>query len=134
MKENYTFPAELDFNEEGFINLSFPDIQEAYTSVEIGDDYISAAQEVLALALRDRLDMKEDIPEPSLDIEPDEGKKIVFVNIWMPYHTKNVKEVYVKKTLTIPAWLDVLAKESQINFSAVLVEGLKARLGLDRTV
>ena len=128
MKENYTFPAELDFNEEGFINLSFPDIQEAYTSVEIGEDYISAAQEVLALALRDRLDMKEDIPEPSLDIEPDEGKKIVFVNIWMPYHTKNVKEVYVKKTLTIPAWLNNAAQKKNINFSQVLKEALIAKV------
>ena len=130
MKENYTFPAELDFSEKGVINLSFPDIEEAYTCVETGEDYISAAQEVLALALKDRLDMKEDSPDPSLDIEPGAGKKIVYVNVWMPYHTKNVKEVYVKKTLTIPAWLDELAKESKINFSAVLVEGLKARLGV----
>ena len=93
MKENYTFPAELDFSEKGVINLSFPDIEEAYTCVETGEDYISAAQEVLALALKDRLDMKEDIPDPSLDIEPGAGKKIVYVNVWMPYHTKNVKEV-----------------------------------------
>ena len=49
MKENYTFPAELDFSEKGVINLSFPDIEEAYTCVETGEDYISAAQEVLAL-------------------------------------------------------------------------------------
>ena len=81
MKENYTFPAELDFSEKGFINLSFPDIQEAYTCVEAGEDYISAAQEVLALALKGRLEMREEIPDPSLDIEPGEGKKIVFVNI-----------------------------------------------------
>ena len=131
MKENYTFPALLDFNDEGFINVSFPDLPEAITCVETGDDYITAAQEALALVIKDRLDTKDDIPEPSLDIEPEVGQKVVFINIWLPYHRKNVKEVYVKKTLTIPAWLDVLARESQINFSAVLVEGLKAKLGFN---
>jgi predicted RNase H-like HicB family nuclease len=80
MKENYTFPAELDFSEKGVINLSFPDIEEAYTCVETGEDYISAAQEVLALALKDRLDMKEDIPDPSLDIEPDQGCLLSYLN------------------------------------------------------
>lgn len=130
MKENYTFPAILDFNEIGVINLSFPDLPEAFTFVEQGEDYITAAQEVLALAIKDRLDSNEDIPEPSLDIESEENQKLVYINIWMPYHRKKVKEIYVKKTLTIPVWLDALAKESQINFSAVLVDGLKERLGL----
>lgn len=130
MKENYTFPAILDFSEKGVINLSFPDLPEAFTFVEKGEDCINAAQEVLALAIKDRLDSNEDIPEPSLDIESDEDQKVVYINIWMPYHRKKVKEIYVKKTLTIPAWLDALAKESQINFSAVLVDGLKERLGL----
>lgn len=132
MKENYTFPAILDFSEKDVINLSFPDIPEAFTFVETGEDYITAAQEVLALALKDRSDTNEDIPEPSLDIELEDDQKVVYINIWMPYHGKNVKEVYVKKTLTIPAWLDILAKENQINFSAVLVEGLKEKLGLNK--
>ena len=132
MKENYTYPAVLDFSEKGVINLSFPDLPEAFTYVEMGEDYINAAQDVLALTLKDRIDSNENIPEPSLDISSEDGNRIVFINIWMPYHTKNVKEVYVKKTLTIPAWLDLLAKESQINFSSVLVEALKAKLGLNR--
>ena len=35
-----------------------------------------------------------------------------------------------QKTLTIPQRLDLLAKEKNINFSAVLVNGLKQELGL----
>ena len=132
MKENYTFPAVLDFSEEGVINLSFPDLPEAFTFVKTGGDYITAAQEVLALALKDRSDSNEIIPEPSLEIITESNQKVVYINIWMPYHGKNVREVYVKKTLTIPAWLDLLAKENQINFSAVLVEGLKEKLGLNK--
>jgi len=36
----------------------------------------------------------------------------------------------VKKTLTIPKWLDREATKSHINFSRVLQEALKERLGI----
>jgi post-segregation antitoxin (ccd killing protein) len=38
------------------------------------------------------------------------------------------KEVYVKKTLTIPMSLDIRARENNINFSATLVKGIKDEL------
>lgn len=37
----------------------------------------------------------------------------------------------VKKTLTIPKWLNKAAEENNINFSSVLKEGLKEKLGID---
>jgi hypothetical protein len=48
----------------------------------------------------------------------------------MPYFRNIEKVVYVKKTLTIPKWLDEMAKQQNINFSATLVKGLKNRLGI----
>ena len=36
----------------------------------------------------------------------------------------------VKKTLTIPAWLNTLAEKDNINFSQILQEGLKKHLGI----
>ena len=36
----------------------------------------------------------------------------------------------VKKTLSIPSWLNAQAEQAGINFSAVLQEALKARLGI----
>jgi len=35
---------------------------------------------------------------------------------------------YVKKTLSIPYWLNVAAEKEHINFSGVLQESLRARL------
>ena len=49
----------------------------------------------------------------------------------MPYFRQIQKTIYVKKTLTIPKWLDEMAKEKNVNFSAILVKGLKAELGID---
>ena len=72
-------------------------------------------------------------PEPSrLDqIVTEEGEKLVYVHLWMPYFRQIQKVIYVKKTLTIPKWLDEMAKEKNVNFSAILVKGLKAELGID---
>lgn len=44
---------------------------------------------------------------------------------------KSDKYKAVKKTLTIPKWLDELATEQQINFSHALQEALKEKLGLN---
>ena len=51
------------------------------------------------------------------------------IDVSMPVVRSRVKNVSVKKTLTIPAWLNMAAEEAHVNFSQVLQEGLKARLG-----
>jgi hypothetical protein len=40
------------------------------------------------------------------------------------------KKGTVKKTLTIPRWLDEIATEYDINFSQVLTEALREKLGV----
>ena len=42
-----------------------------------------------------------------------------------------LKEIYVKKTVTIPQWLDILAKGKKVNFSAAMVRGIKEELGIE---
>ena len=132
MKDNYTFPVIIDFSEPGLVILEFPDFENLVTEADDESDYITEAQDCLALHLADLEDNGDEIPEPSRaeDISLNEKQKLVYINIWMPYHRSTQKVVYTKKTLTIPVWLDMLAKQSNINFSEVLVEGLKKRLGL----
>lgn len=132
MSNNYTYPAIIDYNEEGFINITFPDFQYAYTCVQRDEDYITAAQEVLALAIIDIEESNGNLPGQTSaeEIVLEENQKLVYINVWMPYHRTQVKVVYVKKTLTIPTWIDQLAKANNINFSATLVEALKEKLSL----
>ena len=42
----------------------------------------------------------------------------------IPKHGNSVKEVYVKKTLTIPKWLNEAACSMGLNFSQILQEAL----------
>ena len=133
MQENYTYPAVLDINEPGFVNITIPAFQ-AVTAVEAGEDPVAAAQDLLTLEILDREETGAALPPADGEVTAAAGQRIVYVNVWMPYHRSKVKEVYVKKTLTIPAWLDMLAKENNLNFSATLTEALKEKLHLSRDV
>lgn len=133
MNENYTFPVVLDKNEPGFINIYFPDFDMGVTSVEVGEDPIEEAQSWLAITISELVDEGKEVPNPSSpdQISAEANQTIVFVNVWLPYHRSKEKIVYIKKTLTIPSYLDILAKESNINFSETLSNALKEKLGLN---
>ncbi len=130
MTDNYTYPAIISENELGGKDIRFPDFNDATTCTS--GNVIETAQDFLALVISDYEDCKKKVPRVQQEYVLEEGQQLIYINVWMPYHRTKMKEVYVKKTLTIPAWLDVLAKENNVNFSAVLVKGLKEHLGLER--
>jgi len=131
MKDNYTYPAIFDYSEKGVINISFPDFPEAYSCAENDQEAIEYAQDILALTIRDYEETGRAIPQSSCDYQVNKKQKLIYINVWMPYHRSKIKEEYVKKTLTIPQWLNLLALQNNINFSSVLVQGLKKELHLD---
>lgn len=128
MKENYTYPVLIEEHEDNVI-LIFPSFNYLATETGPDKDFIKAAQEVIALQIIDAEDEGKEIPQyynGNVDIK--EGQKLIYVNVWMPYHRTLTKTVYVRKNITIPAWIDELAKESGINFSETLTEALKHKL------
>lgn len=133
MRENFVYPIKVK-KEDGVFLITFPDFPGQMTDAADESEVIRSAQEVLALCIIDNENQEKENPEPSQesDIPLEEGEKVVYVHLWMPYFRNVTKEIYVKKTLTIPQWLDLLAKEKNINFSAVLVNGLKQELGIER--
>ena len=58
------------------------------------------------------------------------GGFVNVITVDVEEYAKSHFEKSVKKTLTIPAWLNQAALAQNINFSQVLQEGLKARLHL----
>ena len=129
LKQNYVYPVIIK-EEDGAFNAEFPDFPEQMTCDDTEEGIIQSAQEVLALCIIQNEDEGVENPEPSgLEELADVEGKVVYVNVWVPYFRKLQKEVYVKKTLTIPQWIDILAKEKNVNFSAILVKGLKQELG-----
>lgn len=126
MKENYVFPAKFTETNQGHIDIMFLDFPEIIAQADSMEDAVRAAQEALALTIIAYCDENRDIPEPT-----PARTDAVYIHIWMPLYKNKAKEVYVRKSVTIPEWLDILAKESSINYSAALVKGIKAELGIE---
>lgn len=131
MKENYIYPVILQKEEEMYL-VTFPDFPGQMTEANTEEEAVVAAQEVLALCIIDNEDLGKENPEPKKqeDITLEEGQKLIYLHMWMPYFRQVQKIVYVKKTLTIPKWIDEMAKTKNINFSSVLLKGLKKELGI----
>lgn len=131
VKENYIYPIVLHREREGYL-ISFPDFPDQMTDAETEEQAIKAAQEVLALCINNNEDMGKEPPKLKKpeEIILGEDEKLIYVHLWMPYFRHVQKVIYVKKTLTIPKWLDEMAKKKKLNFSAILVKGLKKELGI----
>ena len=127
------YPAVFHKAEEGGFWISFPDLPECFTE---GDDMKQAyemAVEALGLALVNRKEEKEEIPMPS-EIDKIQNEEGIFVVIEfdMQEYLRKHNAKAVKKTLSIPQWLNEEATAMGINFSQVLQEALMNKLNIGR--
>ena len=130
MNSNLTvFPAIFTYDGK-YYNVDFIDLKGCST---FGDSIQSAyemAQEAMGLFLDDLTNF----PEPSFDIKNvslNENQFITFVSINMDDFRKKYDSKAIKKTLTIPNWLNNLSEKNNLNFSQILQEALKEKLGID---
>lgn len=130
MQNKYIYPAIFDFDEDG-ITVTFPDLPGCITCGDTQEDALKNAKEVLELYMYSLEEDNEYIPQPSniLNIEVENTQVIVLVDIWMVPVRDEMKNKCIKKTLTIPKWLNDLAIENNVNFSAILQSALKEYLG-----
>ena len=119
------YPAVFHKAEEGGYWVTFPDLPECITEGDNMEESYQMAVEALGLALTERMKDKEEIPEASdiEDIKDEDGVTVVVQFDMEEYNRKAVK-----KTLTIPEWLNERALEMNVNFSQVLQEALMDRV------
>lgn len=124
------YPALFHKAEEGGFWVSFPDLPECLSE---GDDIGQAyemAVDALGLALTSREETGEVIPVPSQPdvINSDEDSFLVVIEFDMAAYKKRTNSRAVKKTLSIPEWLNEEAVARGVNFSQVLQEALINKL------
>ncbi len=87
-------------------------------------------EDVLAFTLYDYEREQRTIPQPSQasDLSLKEGEFINFIACDTIEYRKKQNKKMVKKTLTIPEWLNEAATERNINFSQALQEALVAKI------
>lgn len=125
----YIYPA--IFTKEGeFYTVRFPDLENCYTQGDNLQDAYEMAEDVLCLMLYNLEEEKAKIPAASETFEIKAGEN-EFVSL-VACDTLEYRQLYdnraVKKTLTIPAWLNTMSEREGINFSAVLQSALKSEL------
>ena len=128
----YTYPAIFTLEDGGLYSVDFPDIKGCYTSGENLADAIYMAQDVLAYALFDLEREGAVIPIPSniLEVEHEANEFVNYIACDTLKYRKLHNNKAVKKTLTIPEWLNESAMEMGINFSQVLQEALLQRVNI----
>ncbi len=125
------YPALFHKAEEGGFWISFPDIPECLTEGDNMDDAYNMAIDALGLCLADMEKNNIPFPAPSpVDkITVDADALLVVIEFDMLAYKKRTSSKSVKKTLTIPAWLNEQAIQLNINFSQVLQDALIEKVG-----
>ena len=112
--------------------IFFPDIKKGATQGDDIADGIVMAEDFLVSALCKMEDMGEEHPKPS-DISSlalQEGDVATFISVDVAEYRRRTENKFIKKTLTIPSWLNALAEDSRINFSQTLQQALKEKLNV----
>ncbi len=133
MKNRYIYPAVIRFEDNSYI-VNFPDIENCFTFGVNYEDAIDSARDVLELCL---YDMEKDglfIPEasPLNSIKLGANESIVLIEVWMIPVRDKMENRSVKKTLTIPKWINDIGIENDLNFSQLLQAAIKERLGINK--
>lgn len=132
MMNKLFYPAIFHKAEEGGYWITFPDIPECMTQGEDMQHAYEMAIEALGLAITSRETDNVEIPiatEPC-DIELSKDEFCVVIEFDMLAYKKRTNSKAVKKTLSIPEWLNEEATSLGINFSQVLQEALMQKIGV----
>lgn len=130
----YAYPAIFTQEEQGNYSIVFPDFEACFTQGDSIQDGMAMAQDVLCLTLYDMEEKGEPIPEPSdpRRLRFDKTSFVTLVCCDTLEYRKFFDNKAVKKTLTVPHWLDEMAIRANINFSQTLQNGLMEQLGVKR--
>lgn len=128
----YVYPAVFEEAEEGGYIVTVPDVPCAFTQGDDMADAIFMAEDVLAMMLADYEDSKKTIPPVSdiKEMEKTANGVVSYVMADTDEWRKSVDNRAIKKTLSIPSWLNKKAEKASINFSQTLQEALCQKLGV----
>ena len=130
-KDRLFYPAIFTYEEGQEIAVVFPDLDVATSGVSDEDAFLSA-RECLGMTICGLEEDGESIPSPTslADLHVGDNERAVLIDVFMPsVRMANVNKS-VNRTVTLPAWLNAMALENNINFSQVLQDGIKMQLGL----
>ena len=129
----YAYAAVFTPAEEGGFTVNFPDLPNCFTDGDTIAEALEMAKDVLCLTLYGLEEDRKDIPQPTelAQIHTEQGEFVSLVACDTLEYRRFFDKKAVKKTLTIPNWLNNIAERNEVNFSAVLQEALIEKLHLN---
>ena len=127
----YVFPAVFEHEDEGY-SVYFPDVEGCYTCGEDLAEAMYMAEDALALMLLHLEKEKRPIPKASdlKEVQTSGDAFVSYISCDTLEYEKKYSTKAVKKTLSIPEWLNEAAMEAGVNFSQTLHDALKAQLNI----
>lgn len=131
MQDTYMFPAIFEAEENG-ISIFFPDLPGCLPCGETPEKAVSNAKEALKLHLYGMEEDQEPIPTPTpfYQLKTKPKQTLMLIEAYMPPFREKQRSKFVKKTLSIPSWLNAAAMEKNVNFSLTLQNALIQQLNL----
>ena len=131
----YVYPAIFTPEESGGYSVRFPDVKNCFTDGDTLAEALTNAEDALCLMLYDLEQARGTICKPTsaeaLRGQLEEGEFVNLVACDTVEYRKFYNNRAVKKTLSIPAWLNEMAEAAEINFSGLLQEALKKQLNVN---
>lgn len=128
---NYIYPAVFYPEEDGRYSVIFPDLNDLATYGDTLADAFAMAQEACGQYLFTSLRDGGHLPSPSSldDVQKEDAHALVnMICVNLDAYARAYDDKAVKKTLSIPAWLNTACENLGINFSKVLKDALIAKL------
>lgn len=124
------YPIILTPEKEGGYSVNVPDLQIG-TQGETIAECIEMARDAIGLWAMCEQDEGRPVPVPvSLAPEHADNEILTLVDVDFKAYRKAHDMRTVRKNVSIQSWLNDLAERENINFSQVLQDGLKERLGV----
>jgi len=125
----YVYPAIFTPLPSDEYDVRIPDLPGCITCGKNLADAIEMAEDAATMWLCDAEDNQENIPAPSEKLTLDSPQFISLIVADTDTYRKENDNRAVKKTLTVPNWLNIKAERAGINFSQALQTALKQQLG-----
>ncbi len=123
----YVYPAILCVD-DGKIGVTVPDLPGCHTFGEDTADALLMAKDAVEMWLWDAENNAEKIPAASETLPLNQGETLTLVAADTDEYRQANDKRAVKKTLSIPSWLNRQAEKANAPFSQILQKGLKEYL------
>ena len=123
MSHKFFYPVIFEPEDVGY-SVYVPDIPGCVTQGDTIKEALSMVQEAIGLMLEDKTPNQYPKPSNPKDVVITSNQFVMMVEFDKLAYDRKYNAKSVKKTLSIPAWLNTAAKEHNINFSNVLQNAL----------